>query len=70
MAKAVGIDLRTTNSVVGVREEGKSTVIPNSEGLRLTPSVVGYTEDGLIPVGQVARIVGPGFKMASDLRHP
>lgn len=55
MAKAVGIDLGTTNSVVAVWEEGKSTVIPNSEGSRLTPSVVAYTEDGQRLVGQVAR---------------
>ncbi len=55
MAKAVGIDLGTTNSVVSVWEEGKSTVIPNAEGSRLTPSVVAYTEDGQRLVGQVAR---------------
>ena len=55
MAKAVGIDLGTTNSVVAVWEEGKSTVIPNAEGSRLTPSVVAYTEDGQRLVGQVAR---------------
>ncbi len=55
MAKAVGIDLGTTNSVVAVWEEGKPTVIPNSEGSRLTPSVVAYTEDGQRLVGQVAR---------------
>lgn len=55
MAKAVGIDLGTTNSVVAIWEEGKATVIPNSEGSRLTPSVVAYTEDGQRLVGQVAR---------------
>ena len=55
MAKAVGIDLGTTNSVVAVWEEDKSTVIPNAEGARLTPSVVAYTEDGQRLVGQVAR---------------
>ena len=55
MAKAVGLDLGTTNSVVAIWEEGKATVIPNSEGSRLTPSVVAYTEDGQSLVGQVAR---------------
>lgn len=55
MAKAVGIDLGTTNSVVAIWEEGKSTVIPNAEGSRLTPSVVAYTQDGQRLVGQVAR---------------
>lgn len=55
MAKAVGIDLGTTNSVVAIWEEGKATVIPNSEGSRLTPSVVAYTEDGQRLVGQIAR---------------
>ncbi|MCL5406541.1 MAG: Hsp70 family protein, partial [Deltaproteobacteria bacterium] len=55
MAKAVGIDLGTTNSVAAIWEEGKSTVIPNAEGSRLTPSVVAYTQDGQRLVGQVAR---------------
>ncbi len=55
MAKTVGIDLGTTNSVVAIWEEGKSTVIPNAEGARLTPSVVAYTQDGQRLVGQVAR---------------
>ncbi len=55
MAKAVGIDLGTTNSVVAIWEDGKSTVITNSEGSRLTPSVVAYTEDGQRLVGQIAR---------------
>ncbi|MGM0428456.1 MAG: molecular chaperone DnaK [Thermodesulfobacteriota bacterium] len=55
MAKAVGIDLGTTNSVVAVWEEGHGTVIQNSEGSRTTPSVVGYTEDGQRLVGQVAQ---------------
>jgi len=55
MAKAVGIDLGTTNSVVAVWENGIGTVIPNSEGSRTTPSVVAYTEDGQRLVGQVAR---------------
>jgi molecular chaperone DnaK len=55
MAKAVGIDLGTTNSVVAVWEGGKATVIQNAEGSRTTPSVVAYTEDGQRLVGQVAQ---------------
>ena len=55
MAKAVGIDLGTTNSVVAVMEGGKPTVIVNSEGSRLTPSVVGFTQAGERLVGQLAK---------------
>ena len=55
MAKAVGIDLGTTNSVVAVMEGGKPTVIINSEGSRLTPSVVGFTKTGERLVGQLAK---------------
>ncbi|MBI2202919.1 MAG: molecular chaperone DnaK [Candidatus Rokubacteria bacterium] len=55
MAKVIGIDLGTTNSVVAVVEGGTPTVIANQEGSRLTPSVVGFTKDGEIPVGQVAK---------------
>ena len=55
MAKAIGIDLGTTNSVVAVLEGGNPVVIPNQEGSRLTPSVVGFTKDGEILVGQVAK---------------
>jgi molecular chaperone DnaK len=56
MAKAVGIDLGTTNSVVAaVTEGGKAEVIPNAEGARTTPSVVAFTEDGQRLVGQVAK---------------
>jgi len=55
MAKAVGIDLGTTNSVVAVMEGGNPTVIINSEGNRLTPSVVGLTKTGERLVGQLAR---------------
>jgi molecular chaperone DnaK len=56
MAKAVGIDLGTTNSVVAaVMEGGQAEVIPNSEGGRVTPSVVAFTDDGQRLVGQVAR---------------
>src|SRR5258707_4959962 len=55
MAKAVGIDLGTTNSVIAAMEGGKPTVIPNAEGSRTTPSVVAFTEQGERLVGQVAR---------------
>jgi molecular chaperone DnaK len=55
MAKVIGIDLGTTNSVVAVVEGGNPTVIANQEGSRLTPSVVGFTKDGEILVGQVAK---------------
>jgi molecular chaperone DnaK len=55
MAKAVGIDLGTTNSVVAVMEGGKPTVIINSEGSRLTPSVVAFTKAGERLVGQIAK---------------
>src|SRR5215813_6161248 len=55
MAKAVGIDLGTTNSVIAVSEGGKPTVIPNAEGSRTTPSVVAFTEGGERLVGQLAR---------------
>jgi molecular chaperone DnaK len=55
MSKVIGIDLGTTNSVVAVMEGGASVVIPNQEGSRLTPSVVGFAKDGEFLVGQVAR---------------
>ncbi|EMD26073.1 Chaperone protein DnaK [Amycolatopsis azurea DSM 43854] len=55
MAKAVGIDLGTTNSVIAVWEGGEPTVIANSEGARTTPSVVAFTETGERLVGQLAR---------------
>src|SRR6187549_97834 len=56
MAKAVGIDLGTTNSVVAATMEGgQAEVIPNAEGARTTPSVVAFTDDGQRLVGQVAR---------------
>jgi len=54
-SKIIGIDLGTTNSVVAVREGDKVTVIPNAQGSRLTPSVVGFTEKGERLVGQVAK---------------
>ena len=55
MARAVGIDLGTTNSVVAVLEGGEPTVISNAEGMRTTPSVVAYTKDGEILVGDTAK---------------
>jgi molecular chaperone DnaK len=55
MGKVIGIDLGTTNSVVGVMEGGSPIVIPNQEGSRLTPSVVAFTKEGEILVGQVAK---------------
>src|SRR5512145_1570639 len=53
--KVIGIDLGTTNSVVAVLEGGDPVVIPNSEGGRTTPSVVGFTKDGERLVGQIAK---------------
>jgi molecular chaperone DnaK len=55
VAKAVGIDLGTTNSVIATVEGGQPTVIPNAEGSRTTPSVVAFTENGERLVGQLAR---------------
>jgi molecular chaperone DnaK len=55
MAKAVGIDLGTTNSVIAVWEAGEAKVIPNAEGARTTPSVVAFTDSGERLVGQLAR---------------
>ncbi|MFE2161173.1 molecular chaperone DnaK [Streptomyces lydicus] len=55
MAKAVGIDLGTTNSVIAAWEGGEATVLPNSEGSRTTPSVVAFTDTGERLVGQLAR---------------
>ena len=55
MSKIIGIDLGTTNSCVAVMEGGEPTVIPNAEGSRTTPSVVGFTKDGERLVGQVAK---------------
>jgi len=71
MAKAVGIDLGTTNSVVAVWEDGNGQVIPNAEGARTTPSVVAYTEDGRRLVGQIAQrqaIVNPQATIHSTKR--
>src|SRR5277367_7061958 len=58
MAKAVGIDLGTTNSVVSDLEAGEPVVIPNAEGGRTTPSIVGFTKSGGRLVGQAANRQG------------
>src|SRR3990170_1089264 len=55
MARAVGIDLGTTNSVVAVLEGGEPSVIPNAEGARTTPSVVAFAKNGEVLVGEVAK---------------
>ncbi|SME89891.1 molecular chaperone DnaK [Pseudobacteriovorax antillogorgiicola] len=55
MGKIIGIDLGTTNSVVAVMEQGQPKIIPNSEGKRTTPSVIGFTKSGEILVGDAAR---------------
>src|SRR5512144_3384009 len=55
MGKVIGIDLGTTNSCVAVMEQGEAVVIPNSEGSRTTPSMVGFTEAGERLVGQIAK---------------
>jgi len=55
MAKIIGIDLGTTNSVVSVMEGGEPVVIPNAEGSRTTPSVVAFTATGERLVGQIAK---------------
>src|SRR5215217_8198010 len=71
MAKAVGIDLGTTNSVIAVLEGGDPTVIPNAEGSRTTPSVVAFTDQGERLVGQLARrqaILNPKGTISSAKR--
>jgi molecular chaperone DnaK len=72
MARAVGIDLGTTNSVVAVLEAGEPVVIPNSEGARTTPSVVGFSKNAEILVGEVAKrqaITNPDRTIRSVKRH-
>jgi molecular chaperone DnaK len=55
MAKIIGIDLGTTNSCVAILEGGKARVIENSEGARTTPSIIAYSSDGEVLVGQSAK---------------
>ena len=72
MARAVGIDLGTTNSVVAVLEGGEPTVIPNAEGARTTPSVVAFTPSGEVLVGEVAKrqaVTNPDRTIRSVKRH-
>lgn len=72
MAKTVGIDLGTTNSVVAVMEGGESVVIPNAEGSRTTPSVVGFSKTGERLVGVTAKrqaILNPDRTIASIKRY-
>jgi len=72
MAKTIGIDLGTTNSVVAVMEGGKPTVIANAEGSRTTPSIVGFSKTGERLVGQLAKrqaILNPDKTVISIKRH-
>ena len=72
MAKTIGIDLGTTNSVVAVMEGGKPTVIANAEGMRTTPSIVDFSKTGERLVGQLAKrqaILNPDKTIASIKRH-
>ncbi|WP_054941824.1 molecular chaperone DnaK [Paenibacillus ihuae] len=72
MSKVIGIDLGTTNSCVAVMEGGEAVVIPNPEGARTTPSVVGFKKDGERIVGETAKrqaITNPDRTIASIKRH-
>lgn len=72
MAKAVGIDLGTTNSVVAAMEGGEPTVIANAEGDRTTPSIVAFSKSGEILTGEVAKrqaVTNPERTLASVKRH-
>lgn len=72
MAKAVGIDLGTTNSVVVAMEGGEPSVLPNAEGARTTPSVVAFAKNGEVLVGEVAKrqaITNPDRTFRSVKRH-
>ena len=72
MARAVGIDLGTTNSVVTVLEGGEPTVIANAEGSRTTPSVVAFAKNGEVLVGEVAKrqaVTNPDRTIRSVKRH-
>lgn len=72
MSRAVGIDLGTTNSVVAVLEGGEPTVIANAEGFRTTPSIVAFTKDGEVLVGETAKrqaVTNVDRTIASVKRH-
>lgn len=72
MEKIIGIDLGTTNSCVAVMEGGSPTVIPNADGSRTTPSVVGFKKDGERLIGQIAKrqaVVQPEATVASIKRQ-
>ena len=72
MSRAVGIDLGTTNSVVSVLEGGEPTVIANAEGFRTTPSIVAFTKDGEVLVGETAKrqaVTNVDRTIASVKRH-
>src|SRR6058998_1849443 len=72
MARAVGIDLGTTNSVVSVLEGGEPTVITNAEGARTTPSIVAFAKNGEVLVGEVAKrqsVTNPDRTIRSVKRH-
>ena len=72
MGKIIGIDLGTTNSCVAVMEGGNAVVIPNAEGARTTPSVVGFSKNGERLVGQTAKrqaIANPERTISSIKRH-
>ena len=72
MARAVGIDLGTTNSVVSVLEGGEPTVIANAEGARTTPSIVAFAKNGEVLVGEVAKrqaVTNPERTIRSVKRH-
>tara|TARA_Y100001970_G_scaffold263014_1_gene347966 strand:- start:2018 stop:3844 length:1827 start_codon:yes stop_codon:yes gene_type:complete len=72
MPKAVGIDLGTTNSVVSAMEGGEPTVIANAEGDRTTPSIVGFSKNGEVLTGEVAKrqaVTNPDRTLASVKRH-
>ena len=72
MAKIIGIDLGTTNSVIAYLEGGEPVIIPNSEGGRLTPSVVGFSKTGELLIGAIAKrqaVSNPDRTIASIKRH-
>ena len=72
MAKIIGIDLGTTNSCVAVMEAGEAVVIPNPEGARTTPSVVGFSKTGERVIGQAAKrqaVTNPERTITSIKRH-